>query len=148
MGVAESNTEQLLRETQEICSQYAGEVPSRRRAWPQSVRKRVFQLRQLEVPFEVIGQATGIPINTMYSWGLTRRQKKKTEPEPATFLPVSVPSAPSLLPAQPSRAPSRRGRKRFIPTVTVVVGSGIRLEGLTVEDAIRVARELGPGEDS
>lgn len=39
----------LFRELEEICSQYKREVPGRRRAWPESVKKRVLALRALGI---------------------------------------------------------------------------------------------------
>lgn len=74
---------QILDEVRQLCSQYAAEVPSKRRTWPKSIKERVLQLLQMEIPCEEIGSRSGIPVATIYSWKMVM----KKEP---TFLPVQV----------------------------------------------------------
>lgn len=135
----------LIEELTQICEQYKSEVPSRRRAWPQSIKKRIFELRRLGIGAGAIAEATQIPLQTIYSWS-------NRKPDGGTFLPVpvvvdkrrtkSTPSTPTVTVRQTSRraAPPSDADQNF-PTVTVVTPSGYRLEGLTYE----MMRELIAG---
>lgn len=58
----------LFRELEEICSQYKQEVPGRRRAWPESVKKRVLALRSLGINSHQVAKRVSIPYMTLVSW--------------------------------------------------------------------------------
>jgi len=127
--------EQLLNELRQISEQYAKEVTGKRRPWPRSIRDRVIALRRERVSFERIAKATGLPIQTMYSWRIGGKRA-------SAFLPVRV--TPKAAHLQPSLLESRRRSRTSgaIPTVTVVVRGGVRIEGLSLEQAILAARRL------
>lgn len=123
--------EQIFREIVELRTQYQAEVGSRRKAWPRSIIDRVFQLSRLGIKYRVIAERSGIPLNTIYSW--ESRPPKLRE---GTFisLPVKEPV--------PSQAPPRRERAQEIPTVTVVMRDGTRIEGLPASGVIKFLKSV------
>lgn len=127
----------LLNELKQICEQYKSEVPSRRRAWPQSIKKRIFELRRLGVGASSIAEATAIPIQTIYSWSSRKSDS-------GTFLPVPVVKrkkavkSPTVTVRKNRRSLEKPSDDNHNPTVTVVTPSGYRLEGLTYQ----MVREL------
>lgn len=127
--------EQLLSELKQISEQYAKEVSGKRRAWPKSIRERVIAARREHISFERICAATGIPLQTMYSWRIGGERA-------SAFLPVRVaPKAPYV--QQPLLESRRRGsRTRPTTTVVVVVVGKVRIEGLSYEQAIEAAKRL------
>ena len=150
---------QLFEELRQICAQYAVEVPGRRRQWPESIKSRVFRLRFLGFSNHRIAQETGIPVMTLYTWKLPSGEEAlklpapDTENEPGKFVPVRVVKRRSALPAR--RSPVKtiltvktsdsqnfNRKSRTPPTVTVVHPNGIRLEGLTLEQALEAIRKL------
>lgn len=151
---------QLFDELRQICAQYAAEVPGKRRPWPESIKTRVLRLRFLGFSNHRIAQETGIPIMTLYSWKMPSDEKARALPAPGPgdsrtgeFTPIRVVRRRTGLPARGRPGPiatdvmtvktSNRQNCQKPPTVTVVHPSGLRLEGLTVEQAIEVARRLG-----
>jgi hypothetical protein len=144
MSNGDQNTAQVLEELQQICAQYELEVPTLRRAWPKSVKERVAHLRQQRVPFPDISDATKIPLNTLYAWSVKEKKREvaRETAEGSRFLQVTVnPQVPSRTEAPITRK-RRKYRTKNTSTVTVVMPSGVRLEGLSVEGAIQVAREV------
>jgi transposase-like protein len=127
--------EQLLSELKQISEQYANEVSGKRRAWPKSIRERVIAARREKISFERISEATGIPLQTMYSWRIGKQRA-------SAFLPVRV--APKASYVQQPLLESRKARpgRRQPTTVVVVVGLKLRIEGLSLEQAILVARRF------
>ena len=63
-----SDCERLCGEVLEIAAQYSREVPSGRRAWPESIRSRVFALRRAGVRSAEISRRTGLPYYTVLQW--------------------------------------------------------------------------------
>jgi hypothetical protein len=129
------NQEQLVSEVRQLSSQYLNEVPSRRRAWPRSIKERVLQLLQLELSCEDVATLTGIPSPTIYSW------KPKSQSVESTFLPIQVVAEPpsSVRPIEPRK----RGRKKGSPTIIVIAPNGTRFEGLDLKSALALGREIG-----
>lgn len=121
----------LFDELTQICNQYKAEVPGRRRAWPQSIKKRISELRQLGVGASEIAACTSIPIQTIYSWSNNAKS--------SSFLPVKVTAikakskTPTVTVRKRSIMKKAQSKSDQIPTVTVVTPSGIRVEGLTAE---------------
>lgn len=131
-------SQQLIDELRQICAQYSKEVPGKRRPWPKSIRDRVIALRRARISFGKISEATGISLQTMYSWKLGAETKN-------AFLPVRVVERRHL---QPSRLEKKKlkseVRRNFDrpSTVTVVLKSGLRIEGLDFDQAVQAARRL------
>lgn len=129
-----ARVQELYCEIRQIYEQYLREVPKKRRPWPESIRSRVLELWQLGVSSNQIAQETGLPTQTMYSW---RQRLKKSGP---SFLPVPI------VKKRHRRSDfdvqlSRLEQEFTIPTVTVVVGN-LRIEGVPVDRAAAMAREI------
>ena len=151
---------QLLDELRQVCAQYAKEVPKKRRPWPESVRTRVCRLRFLGVSNTRIAQETGIPVMTLYTWKMPSQEKARTLPAPdeagtGKLVPVRVVHRRSgLMPLDKGR-PRRELAlpKRSTPTtvtvkgwqaLTVILPSGLRVEGLSFEQAMAAVKGLTP----
>lgn len=125
----------LFRELEEICAQYKQEVPGRRRAWPESVKKRVLALRGLGINSHQVAKRLPIPYMTLVSW----------HGKSAGFLPVKVASSkpPTTVTVVSRRNEHRDRPKRRAPTtVTVVLTSGVRVEGLDARAAADFLKRL------
>jgi hypothetical protein len=134
---------QILDELQQICEQYRREMPSKRKPWPESIRERIFQLRDLGLSFHTISVETGIPAMTLYSWGpdgKTRKRRKRG----GAFLPVKVVEAatPTTVTVKHDTRPPPEESRRSLGTVTIVLTTGIRVEGLDVASAADLLRRL------
>jgi hypothetical protein len=130
--------QQLLNELQQICGQYSKEVPGKRRPWPKSIRDRVIALRRAQISFGKISEASGISLQTMYSWRLRPETKN-------AFLPIRVVERRHLQPSRLEKSKSRSEVRRdhaAPSTVTVVLPCGLRLEGLNFGQALEAARGL------
>jgi len=135
MSEIPNHAQEVLDELRQICSQYSKEVPGQRRPWPKSIKDRVIALRRARISFIKISEISGISLQTMYSWKLGRETK-------GAFLPVRVVGKRHL---QPSRLERRKISSEVRPvrgqpsTVTVVLASGLRLEGLDFSQALVAA---------
>lgn len=151
----EERARQLLREIREIFVQYQREMPRTRAPWPESIRTRILELWRLGVTSNQIARETALPAQTLYSW----RQRMNREKTPAPGfkeLPVAIKGKRrrsrfeikvdderrrrALQLSQLESRPTRAAHKG--PTVTVVTPSGLRLEGVPLEHAARIAREI------
>jgi hypothetical protein len=129
-----ANPEQLYREIRELFEQYKLEVPKKRRPWPVSIQARVMALWKLGISSHTIAEETTLPAQTMYSW---RQRIKKDQPG---FLPATiVQKRRRRLNSQGVQLSQLESRPM---TVTVVVGNGIRLEGVPVDRVAQIVREI------
>jgi hypothetical protein len=129
--------EQLYREIRELFEQYKLEVPKKRRPWPVSIQTRVMALWKMGISSHTIEAETGLPAQTMYSW----RQRIKQE-KPG-FLPATVVQKRRHR-SNASNVPLSQSEVRPI-TVTVIVGNGIRLEGVPIDRVAQIVREISSG---
>lgn len=130
---------QLCHEIRQIYEQYLREVPSRRRAWPESIRSRVVQLWQLGVSCNRIANETGISVKTLYSW--------KAKNHKSQFLSVPlVASSPSTEAGIRSKhIPTEQSQPQHQTqslTLAVRLPSGMRIEGLNLEMMFAVVEHL------
>ena len=142
-----ASVEQLFSEIRQIYSQYKREVPKKRRPWPTSIQSRVLELWKLGVSTHQISVATTLPCQTMYSW---RQRLLRSNPG---FVPVRIIQRrrrKSLVESE-----SHRGTTKLAPrsssyshsesttlfTLTIVMPNGVRLEGVPLDQAARIARE-------
>lgn len=123
--------ESLFQELSQICTQYKAEVPGRRRAWPESIKERVFSLRNYGVSWSKITERTGISYQTMIVWK-----------QPATsFSPVKVVESkkPMTVTVREKLRPKAVAKAL---TVTVITPSGYRIEGLDQRSALTLIEKL------
>lgn len=131
---------QLLDEIRQIMAQYEDEVAGSGRRWPKSVKERIWRLAELKIPKHRISTETGIPRATVYAW--FRQSKKQSSHETPHFVQL-----PAVRPIQPS--PSLVARLDLDgPTpakphdILVRLPSGIEIQGLNLEEVIRLHREV------
>ena len=125
----------IFHELEQICSQYEEQVPGRRRAWPNAIKERIYELKSLGLSSRQIAKRVPVPYMTIISWA-------KRSPK---FLAVKVkascdsPAATSALKA-PRATPSapRSYDACNVTTVTVVTPAGLRVEGLPLEIAMNL----------
>ena len=116
----------LLDEIRQLLEQYRKEVPGGRRAWPESIKRRVAELKAGGVKFTEISRRTKIPYYTLVGW------KPESRTGRPSFEPVKVVAA---LPAPANRTfatvtvarKSKLRPKREVVTVTVTTKGGIRI---------------------
>lgn len=134
---------QILDELQQVCDQYRREMPGKRKPWPESIRERILQLRDLGLSFHTISVETGIPAMTLYSWGPDGKTRKRKRPGGA-FLPVKIAQVapPTTLTVKHDIRPAEEERRGSLGTVTIVLTTGIRVEGLDVAAAADLLRRL------
>lgn len=119
-----SDCERLYAEISEIAAQYQREVPSGRRAWPESIKLRVFALRKSGVRSAEISRRTGLPYYTVLQW-------KDCGPK-FVELPVRVdPQKVSTVTVPTSRE------------LSILLPSGARIEGLDLDSVARLLPLLG-----
>lgn len=135
VGPIKESVASLCSEIRQIHEQYKKEVPKKRRPWPTSIQSRILELWKLGMSSNQISEMTGLPAQTLYSW---RQRINKKEPG---FLPVPI-------------VKKRHRRSNFdiqlsqleeiskSPTVTVVTTTGLRIEGVPVNQAVHIARGL------
>lgn len=125
--------EELFSELKQICDQYKAEVPSKRRAWPMSVKTRVFELRKCGLTDPQIAKRTGLCYQTMYTWKPLKEEN---------FLPVDIiPRPPKSLTVTVSgsqKPPVKYKTKNT--TMTVITPDGFKIEGM---DQVTLFRLLG-----
>lgn len=132
----EGRQTELLDEVRQIISQYRQEVPGRRRAWPESIKKRVLELELMGLERKEISKRTGISYYTIFNWGAASKKER--------FEKVAVVQARRVLPKTATVTVARH-RPAHLPgpafgTVTVTMPSGIRIEGVSAD----VLKELLP----
>lgn len=117
---------EIFQQLNQICDQYKREIPGRRRAWPKSIKDRIFALQRAGVNAHQIAKQVPVPYMTIVSWNTSEKRR-------GSFLPVRV--VRSHKPTTVTVVGRGRPRKTnlpvvAVPTVTVVTPSGIRVEGL------------------
>lgn len=130
-----ARVEVLIGEIRQIHEQYKIEVPKKRRPWPKSIQERILELWRLGMTSHQIAIETGLPAQTMYSW---KQRVRKAEPG---FLQVTA-------------VQRRRRRSNFdlqlsqlevedkATTVTVILSSGVRIEGVPISEAAGLVRRI------
>jgi len=120
---------ELFSELSQINVQYKAEVPGRRRAWPQSLKDRIFELRSLGLSFKEIAQRSGISYQTIVSW-------KK----PNSFLPVAI------VENKNSTVTVVKSKRQRIPKnmpIIITTPSGTKIEGLDFKCMMTLIEQLG-----
>ena len=126
------NQSDILDEIEQIAVLYQAEVPGKRKAWPQSVKDRVLELKMMGSSETEISQMTGISVQTIWSWKL---KQKLTELSASTsdFLPVQIkPSTVTVEVASDKPTPIKPRARKKSQALTVVTPLGFRVVGLKV----------------
>lgn len=76
----------LFDEINQLTVQYKDEVPGKRRAWPESIKSRIAELRSLGFTYLEIARKTGMSIATLHSWKVPSKKTGK-------FVPMKVVSS-------------------------------------------------------
>ncbi len=116
---------QLIVEIQELTQQYHAEVSSVRKPWPKSIKSRIQELFELDVPVKKTAQQIDIPYATIMSWRLRPKKKNKSD-----FHPLTVQPGPTV-----TVGPSDQEKINSVLTVTVRTPEGYILE---IPEAIAV----------
>lgn len=109
---------QLIEEIQELTRQYHAEVSSVRKPWPKSIKTRIQELFELDVPVKKTARQIDIPYATIMSWRI--RPKKKIKPD---FHALTVRPSPTV-----TVGPSNNQKSNSGLTVTVRTPEGYILE--------------------
>ena len=115
--------ESVLEDIKQITSQFRTEVPRQRTAWPNSIRNRVMSLFDLGMSSMAISKKTSIPYHTVLKWKSTRGEFRELST-------VTVPTSGESL-------------HHHVGMVTVTTSKGLRVEGLTIDQAIVLIERLG-----
>ena len=139
------NQSDILDEIEQIAVQYQAEVPGKRKAWPQSVKDRVLELKIMGSSETEISHMTGISVQTIWSWKLKRKLTELPAPT-SYFLPVQIkPSTVTVEVASDKPVPIKRRARKKAQALTVVTPLGFRLEGLTLNQIVSVLNAMaGP----
>ena len=142
---------ELLREVRELFEQFRVEVPRKRSPWPESIKKRILVLWSLGVSSHQIGTEAGIPVMTLYSW----RQRVNKANATGGFSEVPMVRGKRRTTFQRQMDEERRSSELQLSqlksspmtevkpmTVVVIAPSGLRIEGVPIDAAVRIAREL------
>ena len=115
--------EELLKDIREITAQYRVEVPDGHKAWPKSIKARTEELLRLGMSATQISRDTGIAYYTVHNW------KRRA----GAFRALEIAAAKS--------APPQLTVKALPPLfVTITMPSGLRIEGVPIEEALVFAR--------
>ena len=130
----------LFDEIHQLVNQYKQEVPGRRRAWPVSIKDRILEIcTNGEMSLYEVANRSGIPYHTLLTWRF--KDKKKAFKELA-IVSVSPKPEPELKSATVTVMKRRRYQKSG-QTITVTVGNGMKIEGLDLNGAVRIVKQLG-----
>ena len=137
-GGTMDKTFQLVDEVKQITEQYKKEVSTKRRAWPKSIKDRIFEIRNQGHSCRSISKMTGIPEPTVWLWISKQKEAQAVETEPG-FMPVQVNSTVKSL--------TVKARTKTL-TVTedksfkVELPGGIKIEGVDLDAIVELSRRL------
>ena len=79
--------QQLIAEIQELTKQYHAEVSSVRKPWPKSIKDRIKELFDLDVPVKKTARQIDIPYATIMSWRTLPKKESKSDFHALTVRP-------------------------------------------------------------
>lgn len=124
----------LFDEINQLRAQYVSEVGSGgRKAWPRSIKDRIFELSTLGIKPKVICKNTQIPTDTIHAWNYQRRSSSRFKE--LTVVNQKIPKPVTV--TVPTNDQKIRAEKKVV-TVTVTTPEGYRIEGLDSESAVLV----------
>lgn len=125
---------QLIEEIQELTRQYHAEVSSVRKPWPKSIKSRIKELFELDVPVKKTARQIDIPYATIMSWRVQPKNKSKSG-----FHALTVNPGPTV-----TVGPSDQQKINLGLTVTVRTPEGYILE-IPESVAVKTILELQRG---
>jgi hypothetical protein len=136
-----NNFENIVDEINQLRMQYLAEVGGGgRKAWPLSIKTRVFKLLSLGHKIKSVAKHTQIPHETIGYW-VQYEHKKAKENRPNQLMPKNF---QELTVTVNSSGISKSTNVEKVVTVTVTTPKGYLIEGLPAELAIELLR-LGMG---
>jgi hypothetical protein len=135
-----NDAERLIEEIRQMREQYAAEVGEGRRAWPKSIKERVFALGDLGMRPKKITAATGVPYETVCQWRYQRNQHLKKFHN----LTVTVPAKQLVEKSSPATATVTEKVAAENLTVTVTTPDGFLIEGLPAHMVVEILKARGP----
>jgi hypothetical protein len=130
----DERSEILFSEIRQMLEQYKVEVPGGRRAWPVSVKERIFELNAGGIRYDEISERTGIPYTTILTW--RSRNKKQEAFKELTIANVIQDQKPTVTVGK------RRKYNKSPSTLTVTVGDRIKIEGLDIKSALKILEQV------
>lgn len=127
--------ESRLQEIRQIMIQYRAEVGSKRRPWPESIKKRVFEIVASGVTMKMVAEKTEIPYHTIIQW-------RQTQMRDGIFHSVSVADTKAIAVGTvtvPTAEPNPIG------IVTVTTPDGYRIEAENARLAVELIQALRKG---
>lgn len=126
---------EILDEISHLLEQYRQEVPSRRRPWPESIKRRALELSELGLNYTQIAERTGLPYYTLLKW----KGEKKTP----SFTTMNVVATRAAVATVTETTPvTTAGEVATVAettpvttdsTVALVLRGGLRIEGVDFE---------------
>ena len=139
----EKQTALVIEEIRQLITQYRREVPSGRRAWPESIKARVAKLCVLGLTPKKISEHTELSYYTILGWvPEEQRRRYRTRQQPPSpsapspyFAPVAIREQSAIATVTVAKNPSGLALSPSAAnaTVTVTLPDGIRIEGVTPE---------------
>lgn len=126
----------LVDEISQIYKQYQQEVPGRRRAWPESIKHRVMELHDSGIKFAEIARHTGLAYYTVLRW-----RDEKAKPGFRAVNVVARRKSATVTEADSGKV----GTVTVAESVSVILGSGVKIEGLSLAGLRELLPVLGVG---
>ena len=132
--------QELLNEISQLFSQYRREVPGPHRAWPESMKSRVAELRGTGMKFAEIARRTNLPYYTILKW--------HDELPESSFRLVKVVAGKKVASVTVARTAEKVASVTEVTSerVTIILPSGVRIEGMGVETLKRLWPTLSAGQ--
>ena len=128
--------ENQLQEIRQIMTQYRAEVGSKRRPWPESIKKRVFDLVAAGVTMKLVSEKTEIPYHTIIQW-------RQDQMRNGVFHSVSIAGTKAAVPVGTVTVPTVNCNPTG--TVTVTTPDGYRIETENARLAVELIQILRRG---
>lgn len=136
----ENEKSALLGEINQLLSQYRVEVPGGRRAWPESIKSRVLELRNHGLNFTAISRQAGIPYFTVLKW---QKERKQSGFDLVSVVPTRNRGRPRrVATVTVARRREASAARLTTATVTVTTSKGIRIEGIYPELLLELVSRL------
>ncbi len=140
-------TDVLIDEIRQITAQYRLEFGSRRKPWPESIRRRVRELYSSGVSLKRIAEGTEVPYHTVIQWKKDRRQDNFHAMTVTNSRPVGRPrkSVTVTVPTLGSETPTCKTGSVESMTVTVITPDGYQVSLIGLSMTVDLLSQLRGG---